>query len=84
MYVIFRLRLLAGQAQADGGEVDRLGWFSASQVEAMTDEELWYDIRRPTLAALTSGEGLLVDGRYSSRSERARGFLIRWEESSSR
>ncbi len=29
--------------------VDRLGWFSASQVEVMTDEE--YDIRRPALAA---------------------------------
>jgi ADP-ribose pyrophosphatase YjhB (NUDIX family) len=80
VFVVFRLRLLSGQAQADGVEVDRLGWFSASQVAAMTDEELWYDIRRPTLAALRGGEGLLDDGRYPSRSEKARGFLIRWEK----
>lgn len=80
VFVVFRLRALSGQAEADGVEVDRTGWFSLSELSAMTDEELWADIRRPAMAALEGGEGLLEDKRYSGRSERARGFLVRWDE----
>jgi ADP-ribose pyrophosphatase YjhB (NUDIX family) len=76
VFVVFRLHPLAGQAKPDGVEVDRLGWFTAEEVAAMTADELWADIRNPTLAALVGGDGLAEDGHYPGRSDMARGFLV--------
>jgi ADP-ribose pyrophosphatase YjhB (NUDIX family) len=76
VFVVFRLHPMAGQPAPDGVEVDRLGWFTAEEVAAMTADELWSDIRNPALAALAGGDGLIEDGQYPGRSETARAFLL--------
>lgn len=78
LYVVLRLRPTEGSARPDGAELEQVGWFTASELGSMTDQELWSDSRRPALAALKGQDGLLDDDRYPSRSERARGFLIDW------
>jgi ADP-ribose pyrophosphatase YjhB (NUDIX family) len=79
VFVVFRMRAPEGQAQPDETEVSQAGWFSLAEVAAMTDKELWPDSRHPALAALRSADGLLEDARYPGRSDRARGFLVKWE-----
>ena len=76
IYVVFRLRPLAGRAQPDGVEIDRLAWFSLDEVGAMGAGELLADIRRPALAALRGEGGLREDGAYPGRSEAARAYLV--------
>ena len=80
VFVVFRMRLVSGQLDPDGVEIDQAGWFSAAEVVAMTDEELWSEIRNPVLAALTGRAGLLEDKGYPGQSKRARGFLAKQEE----
>jgi len=79
VFVVLRMRPSQGQIQPDGVEVNQVGWFSAAEVAAMTDKALWSDSRRPALAALQGQDGLLEDERYPGKSDRARGFLVKWE-----
>jgi ADP-ribose pyrophosphatase YjhB (NUDIX family) len=79
VFVVFRMRAPEDQAQPDEAEVSRVGWFSLAEIAAMTDKELWPDSRHPALAALRGEAGLLEDARYPGRSDRARGFLVKWE-----
>jgi ADP-ribose pyrophosphatase YjhB (NUDIX family) len=81
LFAVLRMRPAPGQVQPrpDGIEVSQVGWFSATEVEAMTDRELWADSRRPALAALTGQEGLVQDEHYPGRTDRARAFLIKWK-----
>jgi 8-oxo-dGTP diphosphatase len=53
VFAVFRLRSLSGEPLPDGVEVDRVGWFSAEDVEAMSDTDLWPDSRNPVMAALS-------------------------------
>ena len=76
---VFRLRPVSGQPVADGMEVNRLGWFSADEIAAMDDDQLWPDSRNPAMAALKAGNGLFDDDGYPGRSESNRGFLLRWD-----
>ena len=78
MYAVFRLRPVSGQPMPDGVEVSRIGWFSADEIAAMGDNELWPDSRNPAMAALRAGDGLFDSERYPERSESNRGFLLRW------
>jgi ADP-ribose pyrophosphatase YjhB (NUDIX family) len=75
VFVVFRLHPLAGEVTPDGVEVDRAGWFSADQVRAMGEHELWADSRNPALAALSDSPGLVDSAHYPGRSETARGFV---------
>ena len=79
VFVVFRMRALEGQAQPDEAEVSRVEWFSLAEVAAMTDKDLWPDSRHPALAALRNVDGLQEDACYPGRSDRARGFLVKWE-----
>ena len=76
VFVVFRLRPLSGHPVPDGAELDRVGWFTAEQVAAMTPVDLWADVRNPVMAALRGGEGLIEDPQYPGRSATARGFLL--------
>jgi 8-oxo-dGTP diphosphatase len=78
VFVVFRLRPISGQPMPDGVEVGRIGWFSADEVVAMDDGELWPDSRNPAMAALKAGSGLFDSEGYPGRSESNRGFLLRW------
>jgi ADP-ribose pyrophosphatase YjhB (NUDIX family) len=75
VYVVFRLGLVAGRAKPDGAEVERVGWFTLGQVQAMTADELLPDSRRPALTALRGDRGLEDDSDYPGRSDAARGYL---------
>ena len=79
VYAVFRLRPVSGQPAPDGLEVDRIGWFSAGEIAAMSDDEIWPDSRNPAIAALKAGDGLFDNERYPGRSESNRGFLLGWE-----
>jgi ADP-ribose pyrophosphatase YjhB (NUDIX family) len=81
VYVVFRLELCAGEAEPDQVELDAARWFTLSQVESMTPDELWDDIRRPTLAALTATTGLIEDPAYPDWSSTTRAYLVPWEKS---
>jgi 8-oxo-dGTP diphosphatase len=78
VFAVFRLRPVSGRPVPDGVELDRLGWFTADQVAAMTDDELLPDSRNPAQAALRAGPGLREDGQYRLRSDTRRGFLAEW------
>lgn len=78
VFVVFRLHPLAGVATPDGVEVDRAGWFTADEVAAMGDDELWFDSRNPAQAVMSDSPGLAESARYPGRSEAARGFIIPW------
>ena len=82
VFVVFRLHPLSGNPVPDGLELERLGWFTAEQVAAMTPVELWPDIRNPTMAAFLGGKGLVEDQSYPGRSSTARGFLLSVRKSS--
>jgi 8-oxo-dGTP diphosphatase len=75
VFVVFRLRPLAGVATPDGVEVDRTGWFSAEEVKAMDEHQIWPDSRNPALAALGDDPGLVDSIHYPDRSETARAFI---------
>jgi 8-oxo-dGTP diphosphatase len=79
VFVVFRMRPLSGQPMPVGMEVDRIGWFTAKELSAMTDEELLPDIRHPAVAALVAGDGLLEDSRFPHKSDTSRAFLIPWD-----
>mgnify|MGYP001828201027 CR=1 FL=1 len=79
VFVVFRLRPVSGQPVPDCVEVNRIGWFSAKEIAAMGDDELWPDSRNPAMAALKAGDGLFDNERYPGRSESDRGFLLRWD-----
>jgi len=81
VYLVFRLELCAGEAELDQVELDAARWFTANQEESMTADELWNDIRRPTIAALCATSGLIQDPAYPDRSSTARAYLVPWEES---
>jgi ADP-ribose pyrophosphatase YjhB (NUDIX family) len=76
LYVLFRARLLSGEALADGAEVDRVGWFSAQEIKTMNENELLPVARNAALAALTGREGLKEDEALPERAIAYRGFLI--------
>ena len=78
VFVVFRLRPLAGVATPDGVEVDRVGWFTAAEVAAMGDE-LWFDSRNPAQAVFSDSPGLAESAIYPGRSDAARGFIIPWK-----
>ena len=78
VFVLFRLRPLAGQPVPDGVEVDRIAWFSAEEIAAMDDVELLPVAHNAALAALQGGEGLPEDKRFPERDETYRGFL-KWD-----
>jgi ADP-ribose pyrophosphatase YjhB (NUDIX family) len=75
VFVVFRLRPLAGVATPDGVEVDRVGWFTVEEVRALGQQELWPDSRNPALAALCDDPGLVESPHYPDRSEKARAFI---------
>ena len=79
VFAVFRLRPLSGEPLPDGVELDRVGWFSAEEVAAMSNEDLWPDSRNPTMAALKAGDGLFDDERFPERSESNRGYLLAWK-----
>jgi len=78
VFVVFRMRPVAATPPPvpDGAEVDRLNWFTAQEIAAMTKDELWYDIRNPALAALTGDTGFVEDPHYPRRTETTRGFIV--------
>jgi ADP-ribose pyrophosphatase YjhB (NUDIX family) len=76
VFVLFRMRPLAGEPVADGAEVDRVGWFSAADIAALDDEELLPVARNAALAGLGGGPGLPEDTRLPGRDETYRGFLV--------
>jgi ADP-ribose pyrophosphatase YjhB (NUDIX family) len=76
MHAVFRLRPLSGQPMPDGAEVDRIGWFSTDDIEAMTDADILPMARNTSLAALRGGQGLPEDQGYPEKSESNRGFLV--------
>jgi ADP-ribose pyrophosphatase YjhB (NUDIX family) len=75
VFVVFRLRPLSGVAAPDGVEVDRVGWFTAQEIQAMDSRELWPDSRNPALAALCDDPGLVESIHYPDRSDTARAFI---------
>ena len=75
VFVVFRLRPLAGVATPDGVEVDHIGWFTVEEVRTMGQQELWPDSRNPALAALCDDPGLVDSLHYPDRSETARAFI---------
>ncbi len=75
VFVVFRLRPLAGVATPDGVEVDRAAWFSAEEIKAMGNKEILPDSRNPALAALCDDPGLVESIHYPDRSETARAFI---------
>lgn len=77
-FVVFRMRPVteAPSPVPDGVEVDGVNWFTAQEIAAMTKDELWYDIRNPTLAALTGSTGFVEDPHYPGRTESNRGFIV--------
>jgi hypothetical protein len=78
VFVVFRLRPVSGQPAPDGVEVSRTGWFSAEEIAALSEDELWPDSRNLAMAALKAGDGMFDNERYPGRSESDRGFLLRW------
>lgn len=79
VFVLFRMQPLAGRPVPDGVEVDRVAWFSAADVAAMGDDEIFPIARNAAVAALKGGAGLLEDTRFPARDETYRGFLLKWE-----
>lgn len=79
VFVLFRLRPIRGAPVPDGVEVDRVAYFSASEIAAMEDDELLAPARNAALAALQGGEGLPEDLRLPGRSETYRAFLLKRE-----
>jgi 8-oxo-dGTP diphosphatase len=79
VFLVFRMRPLSRQPMPDGVEVDRVAWFSAAEVAAMDDDEIFPIAHNAVLAALKGGSGLLEDRRFPARDETHRGFLLKWE-----
>ncbi len=78
VFVLFRMHPLSGQPVPDRVEVDRISWFSATEVAAM-DGALLPVSRNAALAALKGSDGLPEDKRFPARDETYRGFLLKWE-----
>jgi multimeric flavodoxin WrbA/ADP-ribose pyrophosphatase YjhB (NUDIX family) len=77
LFVLFRARPLSGEPLAEGGEVDRVGWFLPQDVEAMSETELLPVARNAALRALEGAEGLGEDRAFPERGDAYRGFLVR-------
>lgn len=72
VFVLFRVQPTAGQAALeraapDGTEVDRVAWFSAAEIAAMSDDEIFAPARNAALAALADRPGLREDERFPYR-----------------
>jgi 8-oxo-dGTP pyrophosphatase MutT (NUDIX family) len=72
VFVLFRVRPMAGQAALDqavpdGREVDRVAWFSAAEIEALPDDAVFAPARHAALAALSDRRGLREDEGFPFR-----------------
>jgi 8-oxo-dGTP pyrophosphatase MutT (NUDIX family) len=77
VFVLFRMRPIRGVPAPDGVEVDRVGWFTAAQLEVMGDEEMMALARNAGLAALKGGLGLPEDEAFPLRDDAYRAYLLR-------
>jgi ADP-ribose pyrophosphatase YjhB (NUDIX family) len=79
VFVLFRMRLVSGEPHPDGVEVDQAGWFSAQEVAAMPDEEIFAAARNAVPAALRGATGLPEDRHFPEKDETYRAFLVELE-----
>jgi ADP-ribose pyrophosphatase YjhB (NUDIX family) len=77
VFVLFRMRPVAGDPAPDGVEVDRVAYFSAAEVQAMADDEIMALARNAALAALSETEGLPEDEHFPLAGDAYRAFLVR-------
>ncbi|MEA3397034.1 MAG: NUDIX domain-containing protein [Chloroflexota bacterium] len=77
IFVIFRMRPVAGDLRPDGVEVDRAAYFSAEKVVALGDEEIFSLARTVALAALNGGEGLVETACPPRTGKDYRAFIVR-------
>jgi ADP-ribose pyrophosphatase YjhB (NUDIX family) len=76
VFVLFRLKPLAGESKPDGAEVDRAEYFSADQILALGDDEILAIARNAGLAALSERRGLTPDERAPGSGATYRAFLM--------
>jgi len=76
LFPLFRLRLVAGELKPDGVEVDQAAFFSAEEVTAMGDDQIFPMARNVVLAALAEAHGLPEDEHFPARSDTYRAFLL--------
>ncbi len=78
VFVIFRMRPLGGEPRPDGVEIDAVRYFSAAEIQALTDREIFPLTRNAALTALSDAPGLeVVDLPTSSGAFVYRAFLAR-------
>lgn len=73
VFVIFRMRPLEGELHPDGVEIDAVRYFTAEEIRAMSEREIFPLTRSAALAALSSAPGLEVADLPPSSS----GFVYR-------
>jgi ADP-ribose pyrophosphatase YjhB (NUDIX family) len=78
VFVLFRMRPSGGEPLPDGAEVDRAGYFSTAEIEAMGDEVMALS-HHVALAALQRGDGLRADVEFPLNDEAYRAFLVKQE-----
>lgn len=59
VFVIFRMRPVAGEPRPDGVEVDAARYFTVEEITALAPDAIFELSRNAALAALTGGEGLV-------------------------
>jgi 8-oxo-dGTP diphosphatase len=75
VFVLFRLRLLSGEAVADGVEVDRVGWFTVDEAAALPEDEVMALSRSALRSALHAGIGLAEDLNLPKKSHAYKAYL---------
>jgi len=78
LFLLFRVRPLSGEAAVRSQELDRIGWFSLPEIEAMDDQALLLVARNAARAALQGRAGLGEDLAFPERGPHYRGFLVKW------
>lgn len=58
VFVIFRMRPLGGELRPDGTEIDAVRYFSAEELHALSEREVFPLTRSAALTALSAAEGL--------------------------
>ena len=76
VFVVFRLASGSLEVHPDGDEVEEFRWAGMQDIERMSEDELWYDIRNPALAALGECDGLGEDLEYIGASEKSKAYSL--------
>lgn len=59
VFVIFRMRPVGGELRPDGAEIDAVRYFSAEELRALSEREIFPLTRSAALTALSAAAGLL-------------------------